>query len=68
VLWHLHVIFALLMTVFGFGGVFTAFTYIAPILENITGFSHGAVSLILVVFGVGSQLGIFMVQGLRTEI
>lgn len=51
------VIVALLMTVFGFGSVFTAFTYIAPILENITGFSHGSVSLILVLFGVGLTIG-----------
>ncbi len=48
---------ALLMTVFGFGGVFTAFTYIAPILVDITGFSPGSVSYILVLFGVGITLG-----------
>ncbi|WP_248924762.1 MFS transporter [Paenibacillus hamazuiensis] len=48
---------ALLMTVFGFGGVFTAFTYIAPILTDITGFSSGAVSYILVLFGVGITIG-----------
>ncbi|MDF2683712.1 MAG: transporter [Brevibacillus sp.] len=48
---------ALLMTVFGFGGVFTAFTYIAPILVDITGFSPSSVSYILVLFGVGITLG-----------
>ncbi|MDR7316469.1 MFS transporter [Brevibacillus nitrificans] len=48
---------ALLMTVFGFGGVFTAFTYIAPILVDITGFSASSVSYILVLFGVGITLG-----------
>ncbi|MGF9820881.1 MFS transporter [Brevibacillus agri] len=48
---------ALLMTVFGFGGVFTAFTYIAPILVDITGFSPGSVSYILVLFGVGITIG-----------
>ncbi|ULL13052.1 MFS transporter [Paenibacillus sp. H1-7] len=48
---------ALLMTVFGFGGVFTAFTYISPILVDITGFSPGSVSYILVLFGVGITIG-----------
>lgn len=48
---------ALLMTVFGFGGVFTAFTYISPILVDITGFSPGAVSYILVLFGIGITIG-----------
>ncbi|MEH7306468.1 MFS transporter [Neobacillus drentensis] len=48
---------ALLMTVFGFGGVFTAFTYITPILVDITGFSPKSVSYILVLFGIGITIG-----------
>jgi len=48
---------ALLMTVFGFGGVFTAFTYITPILVDITGFSPKSVSYILVLFGLGITIG-----------
>ncbi|TVY04121.1 MFS transporter [Cohnella terricola] len=48
---------ALLMTTFGFGGVFTAFTYISPILTDITKFPVNSVSYILVLFGVGSALG-----------
>ncbi|WP_141433974.1 MFS transporter [Bacillus sp. 03113] len=52
-----QVLIALLMTIFGFGGVFTAFTYIAPILEEITGFSEHSVSLILILFGVGVTIG-----------
>ncbi|HZG13456.1 MAG TPA: MFS transporter [Candidatus Bathyarchaeia archaeon] len=48
---------ALLMTVFGFGGVFTAFTYIAPILVDITGFAPSSVSYILVLFGIGITIG-----------
>jgi DHA1 family inner membrane transport protein len=42
-----------LMTVLGFAGVFTVFTYIQPILVQVTGFSEGAVSPILLVFGLG---------------
>lgn len=48
---------ALLMTVFGFGGVFTAFTYISPILVDITGFAANSVSYILMLFGVGITVG-----------
>ncbi|MGG1944930.1 MFS transporter [Trinickia sp. NRRL B-1857] len=48
---------ALLMTILGFGGVFVVFTYIAPILEQISGFSPRAVTLILVLFGAGLTVG-----------
>jgi MFS transporter, DHA1 family, inner membrane transport protein len=48
---------ALLMTVFGFGGVFTAFTYITPILVDITEFAPKSVSYILVLFGIGITIG-----------
>lgn len=47
----------LAMTVFGFAGLFTVFTYIQPILTGITGFSQGAVSPILLVFGAGLSIG-----------
>jgi DHA1 family inner membrane transport protein len=42
-----------LMTVLGFAGVFTVFTYVQPILVQVTGFSEQAVSPILLVFGLG---------------
>lgn len=45
------------MTVLGFGGVFTAFTYIAPILTDITGFDSDAVTPILLIFGIGMTIG-----------
>ena len=48
---------ALAMTVVGFGGVFVVFTYIAPILEQVSGFSPRGVTLILVLFGAGLTLG-----------
>lgn len=48
---------ALGMTVLGFGGVFVVFTYIAPILEQVSGFSPRGVTLMLVLFGVGLTLG-----------
>lgn len=48
---------ALLMTVIGFGGVFVVFTYIAPILEEVGGFTPHAVTLVLVLFGIGLTIG-----------
>ena len=48
---------ALLTTVLGFGGVFTVFTYITPILEQVTGLTPHAVSAVLLLFGVGLTLG-----------
>lgn len=45
------------MTVLGYAGVFAVFTYIQPILTQISGFSDAAVSPILLVFGVGFVFG-----------
>jgi len=49
-----------LMTVLGFAGVFTVFTYVQPILIQLTGFSEAAVSPILLVFGLGLVGGNFI--------
>jgi DHA1 family inner membrane transport protein len=48
---------ALATTMLGFGGVFTLFTYIAPLLEMVTGFSAATVSALLVLFGAGTTVG-----------
>jgi MFS transporter, DHA1 family, inner membrane transport protein len=53
------VIIGLSVTALGFAGLFTVFTYIAPLLTEVTGFSEGAVSPILLVFGGGLVLGNF---------
>ncbi|BBT65997.1 MFS transporter [Aeromonas caviae] len=44
-------------TALGYGGAFTAFTFLAPILQQVSGFSAGAVSLILMVYGVSVAVG-----------
>ena len=46
-----------LMTVLAWAGVFAAFTYVQPMLTEITGFSKEAVSPILLVFGAGLAAG-----------
>jgi DHA1 family inner membrane transport protein len=52
-----QVLLALAMTVLGFGGVFTVFTYIAPILQTQSHVSIGATGWVLVLFGAGTTLG-----------
>ncbi|WP_218119683.1 MFS transporter [Pseudoxanthomonas sp. CF125] len=52
-----QVLLGLLMTVLGFGGMFTVYTYIQPLLTEIAGFAEAAVSPILLVFGVGMIAG-----------
>jgi len=52
-----QVLLALLMTVVGFAGVFAVFTYIQPLLVEVTGFSQAAVSPVLLVFGAGMIAG-----------
>ena len=52
-----QVLLALAMTVLGFGGVFTVFTYIAPILQQQAHVSVGATGWVLVLFGAGTTLG-----------
>jgi DHA1 family inner membrane transport protein len=54
---HPQVLLGLLMTVLGFAGVFAVFTYIQPILTRVTGFTDGAVSPILLIFGGGTVIG-----------
>jgi DHA1 family inner membrane transport protein len=51
------VLLGLLTTVLGYAGVFAVFTYVAPLLTEISGFSDTAVSLILLVFGGGLVVG-----------
>ncbi|MEU7278398.1 MFS transporter [Streptomyces sp. NPDC045431] len=48
---------ALAMTTLGFGGVFASFTYIAPMMTEVAGFSAGAVAWLLVLFGLGLCVG-----------
>ena len=51
------VVMALALTTIGFGGVFTVFTYIVPILRNVTHGSTGYVTAMLMLFGVGATIG-----------
>ncbi|MFF4597897.1 MFS transporter [Amycolatopsis sp. NPDC001319] len=54
---HARVWLAVGTTILGFGGVFASFTYIAPMMTEVAGLPSGAVSWLLVLFGVGLVLG-----------
>jgi DHA1 family inner membrane transport protein len=52
-----QVLLTLALTAVGFGGVFTSFTYVAPLLRDVGGFSPRAVSALLVLIGASSVVG-----------
>jgi MFS transporter, DHA1 family, inner membrane transport protein len=52
--------FALAIGAIGFGGFFAVFTYVAPIVTNVTGLSEGFVPVVLVIAGVGMTVGNFV--------
>lgn len=45
------------ITAIGYGGSFTAFTYLASILEEVAGFNASAIGLIMLVYGVSVAVG-----------
>lgn len=49
--------FAVALGAIGFGGLFSAYTYIAPITTTVTGLGAGVVPIVLVVFGIGMTIG-----------
>jgi DHA1 family inner membrane transport protein len=51
--------FSLLMTVFGFGGMFGAYTYIVFTLEDVSKFAVATVPSLLLLFGLGVFVGNF---------
>ncbi|MBB1360959.1 MFS transporter [Shewanella sp. SR44-4] len=45
------------ITALGYGGTFTAFTFLAPILEQVSGFKSQSIGLIMLVYGVSVAIG-----------
>jgi DHA1 family inner membrane transport protein len=52
-----QVLLTLVIAVVGFGGMFAVYSYIAPLVTEVSGLPRGAVPLVLFAFGVGSILG-----------
>lgn len=51
------VLVVLFANIFAYTGTFVLFTYLSPVLENITGFSLDTINIILLIFGVGVAAG-----------
>lgn len=45
------------ITALGYGGTFVVFTYLSPLLQNVTGFKEGTVAFILLGYGVFIAIG-----------
>jgi DHA1 family inner membrane transport protein len=54
---RLQVWFALGIGAIGFGGLFAVYTYVAPLVTEITGMPAGTVPLVLMVIGLGMVVG-----------
>ncbi|MFB2726712.1 MFS transporter [Shewanella mangrovisoli] len=52
---RLLLVFAI--TAIGYGGTFVAFTFLAPILQQISGFDASAIGVIMLVYGVSVAIG-----------
>jgi predicted MFS family arabinose efflux permease len=46
-----------IITALGYGGTFVVFTYLSPLLQDITGFTAGSVTVILLVYGLAIAAG-----------
>ncbi|RFU84372.1 MFS transporter [Streptomyces triticagri] len=54
---NVQVLLAMAMTVLGFGGVFAAVTYIAPMMTEVAGYADSSVTWLLALFGLGMVAG-----------
>ncbi|WP_299096281.1 MFS transporter [uncultured Winogradskyella sp.] len=57
VLKNRSILLVLSITALGYGGTFVTFTYLAPLLEEVTGFSANMTSVLLLVYGIAIALG-----------
>jgi len=55
-----NVLMILAIVVFGFSGVFTAYTFLEPMLRELSGFGVNEITIGLFLFGFGAVLGNFM--------
>ncbi|WP_020209793.1 MFS transporter [Gilvimarinus chinensis] len=57
VLMHPRLLLVYAMTVLGYGGTFTAFTFLAPMLEQVTGVAPEAIAVVMLVYGISVAVG-----------
>lgn len=46
-----------IITALGYGGTFVTFTYLSPLLQEVTGFEASTVTIILLVYGIAIAIG-----------
>lgn len=56
---RIQVWFALAIGAIGFGGLFAVYSYVAPLVTEVTGLSAATVPLVLIVIGAGMTVGNF---------
>ncbi|NQX67773.1 MFS transporter [Paenibacillus alba] len=52
-----RLLLAFSITAIGYGGTFVVFTYLSPLLHDITGFKEKTVAIILLVYGIAIAIG-----------
>lgn len=52
-----RILLGLSITALGYGGTFVAFTYLTPILQDVTGLKPGLISIVLLVYGAAVAIG-----------
>lgn len=52
-----RVLLLLIITALGYGGTFVVFTYLTPLLQEVTGFHEGTIAIILLVYGIAIAIG-----------
>lgn len=65
-IFHPALLFAALVTVLGYAGSFTAYTYIAPLLTDVTKVSGATVGIFMLIYGVLAAIG-NMIGGKLTD-
>ena len=46
-----------IITALGYGGTFVVFTYLTPLLQDVTGYKEGTVAFILLLYGIAIAIG-----------
>ncbi|WP_079912237.1 MFS transporter [Paenibacillus sp. 32352] len=54
---HGRLLLAFAITALGYGGTFVVFTYLSPLLHEITGFPESTVALLLLLYGIAIAIG-----------
>ncbi|HWL23222.1 MAG TPA: MFS transporter [Ureibacillus sp.] len=52
-----RILLLFIITALGYGGTFVVFTFLTPLLQDITGFNEGSVAIILLAYGLAIAIG-----------